>query len=161
MKVPKMVGAMNYIDDDLVSEAIVYKKRNSKHWVKWVSIAACFCILILGTLIWRTIDMYQNQHGAGTLPGADEVYPMVMVDGKLYEWRRGKAVCDALPENCDYYGQVKYVGRSSPEGDCEFASTFVVNGDIYTSQEDKCVYIWLSTDWLVDTIIVFDLLQTG
>ncbi len=158
MKVPKMVGALNYIDDDLVSNAITYKTRNANQWTKWASLAACLCVLILGALVWQSIDMW---HGAGTLPGADEVYPTVMVDGKLYEWRRGKAVCDALPENCAYYGQVIHVGGNSPEGDCEFASTFLVDGDIYTIQEGECVYICLTTDWLVDTIIVFDLLQTG
>lgn len=161
MNVPKMVGAMNFIDDDLVSEAIAYKKRNSKHWVKWMSLAACFCVLVLGALIGRNIDMHQNQYGVGTLPGADEVYPTVMVDGKLYEWRKGRAVCDALPETCVYYGQVKYVGRNSPKNDCEFTSTFIANGDIYKAQDDACIYICLTTDWLVDTVIVFDLLQTG
>lgn len=161
MKAPKMVDAMNYIDDDLVSDSITYKKKKTSQWTKWVSLAACLCVLILGTLVWQAINMYQNQHGAGTLLGADEVYPTVMVDGKLYEWRRGRAICDALPSNCTYYGQVIHIGRNSPQGDCEFASTFLANGDIYTLRDDDCVYICLTTDWLKDTIVVFDLIQTG
>ena len=48
MKTPKMVDAMSYIDDDLVSDAIRYKKAKKRQWVKWVSLAACLCVLLLG-----------------------------------------------------------------------------------------------------------------
>ncbi|MCR5520348.1 MAG: hypothetical protein K6F44_00365 [Lachnospiraceae bacterium] len=52
MKIPRIVDAMNYMDDDLVSWAVEYipAKHKSKLW-RCVGIAACLCILALGVLI--------------------------------------------------------------------------------------------------------------
>ena len=46
MKIPKMVEAMNYIDDDLVSGAITSTRKKSNGWLKWSAMAACFCLLV-------------------------------------------------------------------------------------------------------------------
>ena len=45
MKTPKMIEAMSYIDDDLVSEAITYRKKKNRGWIRWGAMAACFCLL--------------------------------------------------------------------------------------------------------------------
>ena len=52
MKIPRIVDAMNYMDDDLVSWAVEYipAKHKSKLW-RCVGIAACLCIIALGVLI--------------------------------------------------------------------------------------------------------------
>lgn len=61
MRTPRIVEAMNYIDDDLVSWAIEYKpsKRTNKSiyhsWSKWIAVAACLCIVMIGAI---TIDHY-------------------------------------------------------------------------------------------------------
>ena len=51
MKIPRIVDAMNYMDDDLVSWAVEYipAKHKSKLW-RCVGIAACLCIIALGVL---------------------------------------------------------------------------------------------------------------
>ena len=160
MNTPKMVDAMNHIDDDLVSAAITYTKVKKRQWVKWVSLAACLCVLLLGTVVWKNIDSTQPStrppQGGGTLPGDTDVYPTVMVDGKLYEWRKGSAIRYAVPEDCAYYGQVIHVGRNIPKNDCEFASVFNLSGDIYMCPSDGCVYICVTTYWMKDTFVVFD-----
>lgn len=52
MSIPKMAKAMDYIDDDLVSGAIEYKRTKKKnHWVKWGAMAACLCLVVVGAFI--------------------------------------------------------------------------------------------------------------
>lgn len=160
MNTPKMVDAMSYIDDDLVADAIIYTKARKHQWVKWASLAACLCVLLLGTFAWNNMDRKQPPKGGGTLPGDMEVYPTVMVDGKLYEWRKGSAIRYAIPEDCVYYGRVIHVEGKRPKNDCEFVSTFDVSGDIYTCPSDGCVYICVTTDWMEDTFVVFDPVKT-
>ena len=60
MSVPRIVNAMEYIDDDLVSGAVTYtrtKKKNS--WLKWGVMAACLC-LVVGLAIPLAIPMLHN-----------------------------------------------------------------------------------------------------
>ena len=51
MKTPRIVDAMNYIDDDLVSWAVAYNPPKNKAilW-RYVGIAACLCLIVLGVI---------------------------------------------------------------------------------------------------------------
>lgn len=156
MKTPKMVDAMSYIDDDLVSDAITYTKAKKRQWVKWVSLAACLCVLLVGAVAWKNMGSTQPPQSGGTLLGDTEVYPTVMVDGKLYEWRKGRAICVTVPEDLVHYGQIIHVDKNRPKNDCEFRAIFGVSGDIYICPSDGCVYICVTTYWMKDTFVVFD-----
>ena len=47
MSIPKMANAMGYIDDDLVTGAIEYKRTKKKNsWMKWGAMAACLCLVV-------------------------------------------------------------------------------------------------------------------
>ena len=94
----------------------------------------------------------------GTLYGADQVYPTVMVDGALYEWHRGNAISfSGLPEGSEYYGAISHTDAETPTKDGEFASLFPVSGTIYTVPgDDTVVYLQLTTDWMEDTVVRFD-----
>jgi hypothetical protein len=114
------------------------------------------------TLIGQDILQTQpdNSTGPGTLPGADEIYPTIMVEGNLYEWRKGAAICSELPDDCVYYGELIHVEGETPNNNNEFVSVFSVSGQIYTVPEtDTVVYLCLTTDWLENTVVVFDLVQ--
>jgi hypothetical protein len=101
-----------------------------------------------------------NSTGPGTLPGADEIYPTIMVEGNLYEWRKGAAISSELPDDCVYYGELIHVEGETPNNNNEFVSVFSVSGQIYTvSQTDTVVYLCLTTDWLENTVVVFDLVE--
>ena len=168
MKTQKMVDAMSYIDDDLVSDAITYKKAQKRQWVKWVSLAACLCVLLTGAAVWKNMNSTQPPQtestrppqSGGTLLGDTEVYPTVMVDGKLYEWRKGRAICVTVPEDLVHYGQIIHVDKNRLKNDCEFRAIFDVSGDIYICPSDGCVYICVTTDWMEDTFVVFDPVKT-
>ncbi len=50
MKTPRIVNAIENIDDELVSG--VFESKKKKNWVKWVALAACFAVLVIaGTAI--------------------------------------------------------------------------------------------------------------
>ena len=51
MKTPRIVNAVGHIDDDLVSGANRAKVVKKNAWHKWGSIAACFAIMIMATVI--------------------------------------------------------------------------------------------------------------
>ena len=48
MSTDRFTAAMGYIDDDLISDAVTYmpQKKSSVRWMKWVAVAACFCLVI-------------------------------------------------------------------------------------------------------------------
>ena len=115
-------------------------------------------LLFLGIL--ALILLTKSNDDTGTLDGADEIYPTVMVDGQLYEWRRGRAICEDYPDNSVYYGELIHADGEQPTKDCEFASTFSVTGQIYTvAGNEESVYLSLTTDWLNEAIVVFDLVM--
>lgn len=156
MNSKKFTEAMSEIDNKYVDEAISYKKKDKKtSWLKWGAMAACLC-LVIGLAIPTILN--HNNEGAGTLIGDTEIYPTVMVNGQLYEWRKGAAICDGLPNDCVYYGELTHIDGKTPIKDCEFVSVFSVSGQIYTiSENNDCVYLCLTTDWLNETVVVFDL----
>lgn len=47
MKVPRVANSLNYLDDDLISEAMEYKPKQRRffRWTKWKTAAACFVLL--------------------------------------------------------------------------------------------------------------------
>ena len=48
MSMDRFTAAMGYIDDDLISDAVTYipKKKSPVRWIRWVAVAACFCLII-------------------------------------------------------------------------------------------------------------------
>ena len=48
MSTDRFTAAMGYIDDDLISDAVTYmpKKKSPVRWMRWVAIAACFCLVV-------------------------------------------------------------------------------------------------------------------
>ena len=48
MSTDRFTAAMGYIDDDLISDAVAYmpKKKYPVRWMKWVAVAACFCLVV-------------------------------------------------------------------------------------------------------------------
>lgn len=142
------------------SEPSTHRKKQSM-WIKWGTVsAACVCFIIIGVIVWSKAEL-QSHHSANTLPGADKIYPTVMVQNHLYEWRKGAAICNEIPDNCVYYGELIHVEGEIPNNDNEFVSAFSASGQIYTTAEDDAVvYLCLTTDWLENTVVVFDMIES-
>ncbi|MCI5795682.1 MAG: hypothetical protein MR019_02265 [Ruminococcus sp.] len=125
----------------------------------YLSIAFVICVAA-AILIWRGIQNHKTGYRS-TLPGAEKVYPTVMVDGSLYEWYKGAAICDDLPQDCVFYGDIKYVAKKTPKNDCEFSAAFDAEGQIYKVPDEASVYLVLTTYWLSNTVVKFDAVSTA
>ena len=110
--------------------------------------------------LWKNMDRTQTPQAGGSPLGDDKEWPIVMVDGEIYEWRKGRAACLEVPEDLVYYGQIIHVDKNRPKNDCEFRAIFDVSGDIYVCPSDGCVYICVTTDWMEDVFVVFDPVNT-
>ncbi len=52
MKTPRVVNAVGHIDDDLIIEASKHKETEKKNLlVKWVSLAACFAVIMIAAAV--------------------------------------------------------------------------------------------------------------
>lgn len=158
----KLYEVLGDINETHVQEAREYRKTKKPVWLKWGAMAACLC-LVIGLAMPAALKILKpKDDSAGTLIGAAEIYPTVMVNGQLYEWRKGAAIRAELPNNSAYYGEVTHVEGKTPTNDCEFVSVFSVSGQIYTiSESDECVYLCLTTDWMNETVVVFDLMTNS
>ena len=78
MSIPKMAKAMGYIDDDLVSGAVEYKRTKKKNsWLKWGAMAACLC-LVIGLAIPMLNNDYSDHNAHGGLQSVkNPVYNVV------------------------------------------------------------------------------------
>lgn len=70
MKREKLCDAMNLLPDDIIREADTVrarKKRRNKMWLKWVSAAACLCLVVVGAVH----TMSQEDRGRTVLQWSD------------------------------------------------------------------------------------------
>lgn len=148
------------VNDDILarSKSVIRRKKRSI-WIKWGIITACLCFIIFGLTIWNKVQI-QPDNSANTLLGADKIYPTIMIQGHLYEWRKGAAICNELPDDCIYYGELIHVEGEMPNNNSEFVSVFSVSGQIYTmSKTDTVIYLCLTTDWMEKTVVAFDIVE--
>lgn len=105
MKVPRIVDAMNCIDDGLVSGAEVYTPKK-RVWVKWGAMAACLCLCaLLGVSVWQSGILNNTTPGEGG-DGA----PRFTLNGKTYMISPHPSLSEALPDGFVYAGTVNIVG---------------------------------------------------
>ncbi len=160
----KLYEVLGDIDEKHINNARTYHEAKKPVWVKWVAAAACLCVIliIVFTLIPGTVfRAVKNEINAeGTLPGALQIYPTVMVNNHLYEWRKGAAIVKELPDDIVLYGNITHAEGNTPQNNCEFVSVFDVAGEIYTVENNSdSVYLKITTEWLDNTIVIFDLVE--
>jgi len=157
VKKEQLYEVIGEIDESYVEEArTAAKKKLGFAWLKWMPVAACLCLFVVGFAVWK----YAPRNGGNILMGDSDIYPMVMVEGQFYEWRRGAAICDELPADCDYYGELTHVEGKTPANNGEFVSWFSVSGQIYTvSGNSDCVYLCVTTEWMTEATVVFDVVR--
>lgn len=159
--------SINYVDDDLIFEAenwVRSKSRKICYTVGAGILAACLCLAIgltVNSAQNRNNSIESNVIGGSTLPGADEIYPTIMVNGTLYEWRFGVALVDELPIGSTYYGKINHTNGTVPENDCELVCTFAASGRIFTDPGEDIIYLELTTSWLEKQLIIFEPQETS
>lgn len=151
---------INYIDDDLIAEAEYWVRPNVRIPRNiLIPISACLCIIVglVFVISNRTATPITSPPtNISNLPGSDRIYPTVMVNGKLYEWKQENAVIDTLPVGSVYYGKINHSDNSTPINDNEFVSVFTASGEVYVDPTIDLVYIIITTDWLDNSIVIFE-----
>ncbi len=110
MKPEDLTDAMNYIDDETIASAEksrVQTKRKGKIWIKWVAVAACFCILAVGVFGHFNYEPQMNG-GFGTNPDSnqngtqttDGYKPLITSVWAIYEARY--PACVPYPKEADF-----------------------------------------------------------
>lgn len=141
--------SFNNVEDNNLERSETGAFKRNRMLIKWVSIAACFCLIVSGVIIW--VRNEEPTPTAGCMDFFYDIYPTVMVNGELYQWETG---CNFMPKGCVYYGEIKHVTTEAPRKNCELASVFDIEGQIYT-YEGVYVYVCATTDWLDEQIIWF------
>ena len=87
MKTPRISEAFGNIPEDLVGEAITYKRQNKKKaFIKWGSIAACFMVVVMAAVL--IIPMF-NSGDPISIGGIDRAYNGVIsgIEGDIdFPW---------------------------------------------------------------------------
>lgn len=176
----EFIENINYVDDDLIFEAenwVRSKTHKIRYMVGAAVSAACICLTI-GLAInhskKRNPPIEDDRPSVGVLsgedndqffgillPGQNEIYPTIMVDGTLYEWLWGKAIIDELPVGSTYYGKINHSNGTTPENDREFVSVFPASGRIFVDPDKDLVYLELTTDWLEKRLVTFEPIATS
>ena len=165
----EFIENVNFVDDGIIFEAenwVRSKTRKIRYVVSAAVAAACLCLTIGFAVTYSKernppIEEGGEIEGCTVLPGSDEIYPTIMVDGTLYEWLLGKALIDELPVGSIYYGKIKHTNGMTPENDREFVSVFQASGRIFVDPNENLVYLELTTDWLEKQLVIFEPISTS
>jgi hypothetical protein len=90
------------------------------------------------------------------LPGADEIYPAVYLNGQSYYWKRLFQL-NYLPDEYRLIGNIVFIAGDAPKEDLQFTAAFNASGKAYydDAEPDKIV-ICLTTAWMADQYVIFD-----
>ncbi len=149
MKNEDLIDAMNYIDDDIIENAVTPKKKNRA--VKWIAIAACFCLCIAVGTAFAINNSKNNIKDIGKEPSYSSEDGVFIPKSEFSIPEKG-AAADCIPficykdcfyvyffsnENIDltdeYLGEAKNViecGRQTTELNIDFNGS--VEGKAYT-----------------------------
>ena len=112
-------------------------------------------MLICVSFLFGCANTGKKENTESTLPGADEIYPTVLVDGECYQWRMGSAIMNLdVVNNSTYdpneflrdmvlYGEIIKGRGNHPEQDRELVCVFDASGKIYLDPNDKICYYFL------------------
>jgi len=90
MKQEKIIDALDFLPEEMLEQAQSerVKKKKKRRWPKWVAVAACLCLVIVGA--WDTLgrlDYNFFEAGCGSFPGqfvGDDYYYLVPKEGVMH-----------------------------------------------------------------------------
>ena len=96
--------AMSVLDNRYIDEALNYKKKVKKPvWVKWGAVAACLCLVIIGSFL--VPHIVENDHDNPNVNPA--AYPYVMVNNIIYLIDSEGYVASELPSGYVEIGKIE------------------------------------------------------
>ena len=89
-----------------------------------------------------------------TLPGATEINPSLMVNGRIYTW--AAMASSGPPQGFAPQTALRHIGGDVLTEDGQFVAVFAAEGEIYTDPATPdTVYVRITTDWLEDEFVRF------
>ncbi len=141
MNTKKFSEAMGEIDGKYVEKSASYHSKQKKHkWIKWASMAACLCLVLVAVFVIPTLfpTTLDNETQTGVI--AD--YPaMVMVDNQLY--KDSGEMLD-IPVSAEQDGQITSSCDNVPT---ENNQSNFGTGYSYQYGEDNSIYVLLEDGW--------------
>lgn len=104
MKTPRIVNAIEYIDEDMIAEAASYspKKHSVPTWTKWVAVAACVCLCIMGAFKIRNPGMGETQKVYNIVTAEENVYYSVWNEG-AFRWNTSMKNPEKLAADGEFF----------------------------------------------------------
>ena len=138
MNAKKFSDAMSEFDTKYVDEALNYKKKAKKLiWVKWGAIAACLCLVIIGSFVMPNI-LDGNHDNPNVMPAT---YPYVMVNDVIYLIDPEGYATSELPDEYLEIGKVE--GNASADKAQNWYSQGCKVGEvIYQSSDISEVFVY-------------------
>ena len=143
MSIPKMAKAMGYIDDDLVTGAVEYKRTKKKNsWMKWGAMAACLCLVVA---LFPLINSMVNTETPDN-PIVSDAPVHFYLDGNLYSYHG--EIAQELPAGYEHIGEIKNVGDAFTGNDFEGNA----DGKIYMNKSisDTAYFSWVEWNEEID-----------
>jgi len=156
-----LIHAIGRIDPKLIADAapdVEQKKPANRTWVKWASLAACFCLVIgvairvgIGFVPSQMTDIYRE---GNLIEITQESELPANYDGKLLAFNLGF-------ENYEFYYTTDGVAENTDDWYSLLASKYDDNGDVLL----RCMFDAASKqnpdqDWKVDAVFTSDATQT-
>lgn len=57
----KLYDSLTNVREDFVEEAQAARSAKRPVWVRWCALAACLCLLVVGTFVWKPWSLYENK----------------------------------------------------------------------------------------------------
>ena len=154
MKPLDLLDIIGEVSDDYIDNAKKQTKRKSSKKAKWLSIAACFILIVSGT--WNAFDRLDYQFMSAGCSG----YPGMIVDGTYYYMQPHKGIMSYTPG-----GESKLQLHTfwCEEWDVnEYGIYYWNNLSLYVKPHDSDKRIKLhSSNWFECSHIRFDLREDG
>jgi hypothetical protein len=154
MKPLDLLDIIGEVSDDYIDNAKKQTKRKSSKTAKWLSIAACFILIVSGT--WTTLDRLDYQFMSAGCSG----YPGMIVDGTYYYMQPHKGIISYTP---DGESQLQLHTFWCEEWDVnDYGIYYWNNLSLYVKPHNSDKRIKLhSSNWFECSHIRFDLREDG
>lgn len=101
MKKPRIADALEYIEDDMITEAVTYKpEKNRMLWIRWAAVAACLCLIAAVKI--RNPGMGDARQVYNIVADRDSVYYSVYDEG-AFLWNPTMKKAQKLAEDGRFF----------------------------------------------------------
>ena len=144
----KLYELLGDINEKHVKEAREYRKAKKPVWLKWCAVAACLCLVLVGTFVMKPDNGSYTGDDAIVSSGVADVVPMVYVNNILYKQSVKQVSYTEIKPEFIYVGKIEsdITNDQSTSFDGVPAENFqanhsIVGAEVYQYDNDIVVHI--------------------